>query len=42
MNALAYQADPSSVTGEKASPHRVRITRGVSVRAASIHSNLEP
>ena len=42
MNALAYQADPSSVTTEKASPQRVRITRGVSVRAVSVHSNLDP
>ena len=41
MNALAYQADPSSVT-EKASPHRVRKTKGVSNRAASIQSSLDP
>ena len=41
MNALAYQADPSSVTTERVSPHRVKRTR-VANRAASIQSSLDP
>lgn len=41
MNALAYQADPSSVTTERISPNRVKKTR-VTNRAASIQSSLDP
>ena len=43
MNALAYQADPLSVTTERVSPqsHRVKKTR-VPNRAASIQSSLDP
>ena len=41
MNALAYQADPSSVTTEKSSPHRIRKAK-IPNRAASIQSSLDP
>ena len=44
MNALAYQADPSSVTtsSDKVSPHRIRKNKVPNIRAASIQSSLDP
>ena len=41
MNALAYQADPSSVTGVKVSPLKAKKVR-VAGRTASIQSSLDP
>jgi len=41
MNALAYQADPSSVSGYKVSPQRTRKVRAAG-RTASIQSSLDP